>query len=129
MGPMSVGYVVDTNILILLVAGRLHDPLPVCRLGVSIITEIEMLSYGRLTLQDEQHIRSMLATMERLAMTEDVKEQTIMLRRHHNIKLPDAIICATAMINQAVLLTNDKQLANIPELRTRSFSLKSADRF
>ncbi|CAB5495841.1 PIN domain-containing protein [Bathymodiolus thermophilus thioautotrophic gill symbiont] len=49
-------------------------------------------------------------------MSEDIKEQAIQLRQTHKLKTPDAIICATALVNNATLLTNDKQLLKLPRL-------------
>lgn len=39
-------YLLDTNAIIYLVSGRLASPLPEGRFSVSIITEIELLSYA-----------------------------------------------------------------------------------
>ena len=42
-----------------------------------------------------------------LSLTNDIKERTILIRRKYNIKLPDAIIAATALENDMVLITAD----------------------
>ena len=59
-----------------------------------------------------------------LPLDEDVKKKTIALKRKYKLKIPDAIICATAISNDATLLTNDRQLFNIEELTVRSVALK-----
>ena len=45
-----------------------------------------------------------------------MKEQTILLRKKYGIKLPDAIIAATAIKNRVPLLTADKGFRQIAEL-------------
>ncbi|MDO9142659.1 MAG: hypothetical protein Q7U38_20245 [Methylobacter sp.] len=40
------------------------------------------------------------------------------------LKLPDAIVCATALLEQAVLLTNDKKLHEINGLQCRALELR-----
>jgi len=48
------------------------------------------------------------------------------LRRRHALKLPDAIIAATALSLHAQLLTNDTKLLRIPGLACERLELKSA---
>ncbi|MCW3080085.1 PIN domain-containing protein [Segetibacter sp.] len=43
------------------------------------------------------------------------------LKRESKIKLPDTIIAATAILNNAILITNDKGFSYIPLLQTVSF--------
>jgi len=54
------------------------------------------------------------------------RESTIKLRREQRLKLPDALIAACAIHFDAVLLTNDQRLSNIPGLRCQSLELKNA---
>jgi hypothetical protein len=44
------------------------------------------------------------------------------VRQQYRLKLPDAVIAATAMQAEAVLLTGDQQLQNLPNLLTIDFS-------
>ena len=41
---------------------------------------------------------------------------TVTLRKKYLLKLPDAIICATAMMNTLTLVTNDLKLHKISEI-------------
>lgn len=45
-----------------------------------------------------------------------VEDEAIRLRGTHNIKLPDAIIAATALVLRAELLTHDKALQRMVTL-------------
>ena len=42
---------------------------------------------------------------------------TITLRQKYLIKLPDAIICATAMSHKLTLVTNDMKLHKVSEIK------------
>ncbi|CAB9542239.1 hypothetical protein BROOK1789C_95 [Bathymodiolus brooksi thiotrophic gill symbiont] len=46
------------------------------------------------------------------------------LRQTHKLKIPDAIICAITLVNNATLLTNNKQLPKLPKLHAKSMAIK-----
>jgi len=52
----------------------------------------------------------------------EVKGKTIYLRKKYNLKLPDAIISATAYAIEAILITSDKQLHQITEFKSISMN-------
>ena len=109
--------VLDTNTVIYLLGGRLADPFPGGGYGISIITEIELLSYPALSIDEERRINTLLATVTVIDITPVVRDAAIRLRRVHRLKVPDAIIAGTAVALDAELMTNDVRLARIPELR------------
>ena len=121
---MTLNYVADTNILILYFAGRLQDSLPLAQIGISVISEIEMLSWSGLTAEDEQQLRTILNNFNLCFLSDEIKEQTIAFRKKYKLKIPDAIICATAIAHQSILLTNDKQLLNLSGLKAQSLAIK-----
>lgn len=92
---------------------------------MSIITEIELLSYPNLTLSDEQQIQHFLTQLQILNLTESIKKTAIDLRKQNRLKLPDAIIAATALDLDAILLTNDLKLFQISTLNAQSLPLKN----
>jgi hypothetical protein len=47
-----------------------------------------------------------------LPMSQEIEDSTIHIRRHYKLKIPDAIIAATAKVNHLELLTLDQQLAH-----------------
>ncbi|MGH8610579.1 MAG: PIN domain-containing protein [Gammaproteobacteria bacterium] len=59
-----------------------------------------------------------------VAITDAVRDQTVALRRLYRLKLPDAIIAASAIVENAVLLSNDGKLTSIPNLQLKAVSLK-----
>ncbi|MGQ0592028.1 MAG: type II toxin-antitoxin system VapC family toxin [Gammaproteobacteria bacterium] len=118
-------FLLDTNTVIYLINDRLAMALPPGRYGVSVITEIELLSFPDLQVdEEEQRIRAFLAVADRVAISEPIRDQAIVLRRLHRLKIPDAIIAATAMVGNAVLFSNDGKLATIPNLQIRAVPLK-----
>ena len=120
----SERFVVDTNIFILRFNDRLADLWPRGEIICSIITEIELLSFSKLTSAEEALIRDTLAKLAIYGIDQDIKEEAIRLRRESGLKLPDAIIAATAICHQAVLVTNDAELQNMPGLQSQSLATK-----
>lgn len=87
--------------------------IPITRCYISVITRIELLGYANITTEDEAFLQSVLSEITCLPLFDDVEEETIQLRKHHKVKLPDAIILATAKVNTLELLTLDKQLMKL----------------
>ena len=119
-----MNHVLDTNVVLYLLGGELAKPLPTGRYLASAITEIELLSYPSLTQSEESAIRDFLRDIQVIDMNSDVKDHAIRLRRNHGLKLPDAIIAATALSLDGVLLTNDQGMARVPGLQCQSVLLK-----
>jgi predicted nucleic acid-binding protein len=57
MGVMLMRYVLDPNVALYLLSGRLLKPLPVGAFFLSVISEMEMLSYSALTSTEELKMR------------------------------------------------------------------------
>ena len=114
----GVKYLLDTNILI-----GMYKHLPDVRnllnassattanCGYSAITRMELLSYPGITQAEITALQNLLAKLTYLPLTMAIEDATISLRRAHRVKLPDAIIVATAEVHGLRLLTLDKNLA------------------
>ncbi|GHU74834.1 motility twitching protein PilT [Bacteroidia bacterium] len=117
---MGQRYLIDTNVLIDVQMDRLpkkgRDFLAKVmddNFIVSFITQIEFLGYKDVPESSETFIS--------LADVIEIDKQTICacidLRKNHKIKLPDAIIAATAIVNNLTLLTrNISDFKNIENL-------------
>ncbi len=116
--------VLDTNIALYYLGGRLAVPLPNGLYHASIITEMELLSYPNLSPAAEQQIQNFLAQLLLLGMDESIKRMAIALRKQYRLKLPDAIIATTAQSLNALLLTNDLKLSTIATLQTQPLPIK-----
>jgi predicted nucleic acid-binding protein len=123
----NANYLIDTNIFIYLFNQRLAEPLPKGIPSCSIITEIELLSFANLSPQEEQIITKQLAHIPIFGLTDRIKQKTIFLRRQYHLKLPDAIIVATALVENLLLLTNDSKLHRIDDLQCKSISICQHD--
>lgn len=73
----------------------------------SIITEIELLSWKKLSESEAKIISGFLSNFYRIELTEEIKKATIEIRRSHGIKVPDAIIAASALVLNQPLLTHN----------------------
>jgi hypothetical protein len=118
--------VLDTNAILYLLGGKLAQPLAPALYFVSVISEMELLSYPSLDDVALAHIRRFLSEVTVVELTEEIRELAIDLRRRHALKLPDAIIAATALSHQAELVTNDTKLLRVPGLACQRLELKSA---
>ncbi len=78
----------------------------------SIITEIELLSFSKLTKEDSDTIKLALSNFKSIPIDNDIKDITIKIRKENKIKLPDSVIIASALEKNAILVTSDKQLIN-----------------
>ena len=116
-GMNGIDYMADTNALIYLLSGdSCMKSYLASYIGLSVISEIELLSFPEITSFEEQQIRSFIKDCTVLFLTENVKNKTIALRRSYKVKLPDAIIAATAIENNLQLITADKGFKQIAEL-------------
>lgn len=120
--------VFDTNILIY----HLNDALPelafdrmidllVAGAAISVITRMEILGAPKAVPQLEQ-AQALLECFTERALTESIVQRVIALRQKHRIKLPDAIIAATALQLNAPLVTrNTGDFINLPDLQLIDF--------
>ncbi|WP_217157613.1 type II toxin-antitoxin system VapC family toxin [Turneriella parva] len=118
----------DTNIAIYQLQNRLVNQLSEGRYFLSVISEIELLAYPGLTKTEEQNIKMLLKTLDIVPLSEAVKSETIAIKRKHQLKLPDAIIVATAKVHKCLLLTNDEHIARQNIVETRACAVKKPGR-
>ena len=106
----SVEALFDTNIVIDALNGyreaqhlikQSYDP------AISVITWMEVMA-GTQTNQ-ESSVRAALAEFTNLNIDDEIKERAVQLRRVLRLKLPDAIILATAQITGRTLYTRNSR--------------------
>ena len=86
--------------------------------AISIITKIETLGFNFTVLAEQENTEYFINNSTIMEMSNDVVNKTIALRKRNKIKLPDAIIAATAIVYDFTLITGDKYFKNITELNT-----------
>jgi len=84
--------------------------------NISVITEIEALSWITPDKTKEKIIHEFVQDANTLFLTPDIVSQCVKIRRNKKIKTPDAIIAATAMVNNLTLITSDSDFNNIKGL-------------
>ena len=122
---MAMRYCLDTNTAIYFLAGRLAEPLPDGEWLLSVISELELRSYAFASASDERKVSEFIGRIPVVDLTPEIKTLTISLRREKQLKLPDAIVAATANATQAILITNDKRLAQASGIRCMAPLLKA----
>ena len=108
----------DTNAVLYLLNGdeTLSNFLFEKQLYISIITEMELLSYKNITQKEKQQIIAFIDELIVVNINEDIKAVTIELKKNSNLKLPDSIIAATSVWLKLPFVTSDKQFKNLENL-------------
>ncbi|MGV3614759.1 MAG: type II toxin-antitoxin system VapC family toxin [Fimbriimonas sp.] len=122
---MGLSSVLDTNIVLYALRGELADSLPTDGVPISVITEIELLGFPGLTPLEEKAIRSLISSLEVVPLDDRVKDEVIRLKRATRIRLPDAVVLASAVVTQSELLTNDRNLMAMATVPCRSLRTTS----
>ena len=121
---MGLTHILDTNAGIYIVDNRLATPLPPGSFGISVVTEIELLSKPGMTAGEMATARAFLSKLGLVDLSPSIREEAARMRRDERLRLPDAMIVATALVEGAVLVTNDLALHRVPGLVILSLALK-----
>ncbi|WP_103918372.1 type II toxin-antitoxin system VapC family toxin, partial [Candidatus Venteria ishoeyi] len=106
-------YLFDTNIVIYYFNGLTADEVLHQMLAesfnISVITKIEFLGWGEFADNPTLHnqARAFIGHARVLDLSEAIAEQTIRLRQEFKTKTPDAIIAATALVNDLTVVTHN----------------------
>ena len=104
------GKLVDTNILIYLSKRKLElekVASPEVNLYISVITYMEVLGYKFQNKFEKQTIERLCKYFPVINLNPKIVEKVISVRQQYKIKLPDAIIQATAVISKMELITSN----------------------
>jgi predicted nucleic acid-binding protein len=120
-------YLIDTNVAIEYIGGTLPlkslnilDDIINDIFYISVINKIELLGFAGLSAKEDEQFRELIDNAVVLNIDDNIVETTIKMRKIFRIKLPDAIIAATAVENNLVLLTRNlkdfKRITNLKSL-------------
>jgi hypothetical protein len=116
-------YLIDTNILIYFLQGEevaisFFNNVMDKELCVSLINKIEVLSFPDLLENEEIEIKQFLLNFIILNVDDSVAEETIRIRKMYKLKLGDALISATSIMHDAVLVSrNEKDFRKVDGLK------------
>jgi len=109
-------YLIDTNILIYYFA----DEIPLEEIetleqifrtsfNVSIITKIEFLGWKSHTDEGYEKAKEFINFAHTISLNNKIADMAIDIRRKNRIKLPDAVIAATALSKDLILVTRNSK--------------------
>jgi toxin FitB len=115
---------IDSNIIIYAAIAEhqwLRDFIAEHAPAVSAVSYVEVLGYGGLTEQDREYFEDFFAASLLLPISNDVLEQAVRLRQKRRIALGDALVAATALVHNLMLVTrNTDDFDWIENLRLRN---------
>ncbi len=120
---MGKNYLLDTNAILDFMGNKL--PAKACaifsqiiddQINISIINKIELLGFSAV----EPELIDFVSYSNVFPLDDSIVEKTIEIRRQYKIKLPDAIIAATALQFDFTLLTNDKDFETVKDLKVQN---------
>ena len=120
-------YLLDTNAVISIINGN-QQLIALLNnasfIAFSIISIIEFLSYTNLSDKDKAVFQKMIEEASVINITQtdsELIDSIITIRKSYKVKLPDAIVGATALAYDCKLISNDKELNKISAIEIISF--------
>ncbi len=122
---MDERFLIDTNILIYFIKGTIpmearSKVSDIFRnsFNISTITKIETLGWHRINEFDKVKYADFLEAAKVFFIHKNIQDKTIELKQEGKIPIPDAIIAATALHNNFILVTrNTKDFDKIEGLK------------
>ena len=110
--------ILDTNTVLYFLAGdqTISDFIKDKNLYISFITELELLSFDKISPSEVKIISDFLTETNIINISQEIKDIVISLRRANKLKLPDSIIAATAIALKIPLFTADKGIKSLKDL-------------
>lgn len=120
---MGKTYLIDSNVVIDFCNGKLplegRDLLfKIEQPIISIITHIEVLGFAAIEKDEEKKLKDFISIARIIPLDLKISLKTIELRQKIRIKLPDAVIAATALSHNLTLITrNADDFKNILDIK------------
>ena len=110
--------VFDTNAFIYFIGGDSRlSPYSYSTIYISEFSEIELKGRFNITNAELEQLDKIFEDIVILTFNNEIKERAIKLRHKKKLKLPDALIVATAMWIDLPFITADKDFKNISSLK------------
>lgn len=108
---MAQRYLTDTNTIIDYLENKLPEKSSVIidniDIQLSVISRIELLVWQKASDEQLKILEDFIGASFVFGLSEDVILKSIEIRKHCRLKLPDAIIAATAVVNDLILITRN----------------------
>lgn len=114
---------IDSNSIIGSIKGQFSiENLASIKSYVSEISRLEILGYHKIKPVEEDRILIFLQNIDHISISKEIIDQAIPLRKNKSMSVGDAIIAATALINNLPLITaNIKDFHHIENLKLIGF--------
>jgi len=122
---MGLNYLCDTNTIIYFLQRQFSEAAELYidelfkreQPVMSTITEIELLSWKSVSETDDEIIKKFIGDSKVIELEPAIKTKASEIRKKTGIKLPDAIIAATALVYNLTLITrNIKDFKKVGEI-------------
>lgn len=107
----------DTNFIINLNQGFYKtEQFVEYKVSISFITEIELIGAFNISKEQREIYKKIVSQLFVYNINDKIKLKTIEVRNQYKLKIPDAIIAATALVYDLPLITSDKEFQKIKDL-------------
>ena len=108
-------FMLDTNVIIDTLNNDLDllaflETLPDCEIYINPVVAIEVLAKAGMSKDEEAAARALLDSFKWTEIDKAVCEVAVQIRRAKELRLPDALIAASAIVLNAIVLSNDSHL-------------------
>ncbi|MFM8742178.1 MAG: type II toxin-antitoxin system VapC family toxin [Cytophagales bacterium] len=105
----------DTNIVLYLLNGDavLAELLFQKKLYLSFVSQLELMAYKGLNHKQQNEISKFIQDCIVIDINNEIKIETVNIRKNSRLKLPDAIVLATARFLSLPLITADQDFKQI----------------
>jgi predicted nucleic acid-binding protein len=76
--------------------------------SISAVSYVEVLGYNKLSTDEEALLRQFFAVSKVLPIDHDVLDEAVRLRQERKMSLGDALVAATALVNNLALLSHNQ---------------------
>ncbi len=113
----GIDFLADTNFLIFTSQGNpIVEPFLDYNIGISFISEMELLGVFSISKVQKSNIQNIINECFVIDMNTEIKKYAIQIKQKYKIKLPDAIIAATAIQYNIPFITADADFKVVKEL-------------
>lgn len=114
---IGIDFLADTNFLIFTSQGNpIVEPFLDYNIGISFISEMELLGVFSISKIQKSNVQNIINECFVIDMNTEIKKYAIQIKQKYKIKLPDAIIAATAIQYNIPFITADADFKLIKEL-------------